>query len=54
MFDGHGGPEVSIYVSRHIVDELVHDSAYKQKNYGQALTNCFKKIDEKLNSPKGE
>lgn len=30
------------------------DPAYKQKNYGQALTNAFKKIDEKLRSPKGE
>jgi hypothetical protein len=32
----------------------VNDSAFKQKNFSQALTNTFKKIDEKLKSPKGE
>ena len=52
--DGHGGPEVSELVAKMLPKTLVKDSEFKSKQYGKALTNAFRKIDEYICSAKGE
>lgn len=54
VFDGHGGPEVSHYAAQLLPKELIKDQNFKLKNYGKALTSTFKKIDEIIESPRGE
>lgn len=54
VFDGHGGPEVSHYAAQLLPKELVKDQNFKQRNYGKALTSTFKKIDEIIESARGE
>lgn len=45
VFDGHGGPEVSRYVSEIFVKELKETAEYKKKEYAKALDLTFKRID---------
>lgn len=52
--DGHGGAEVAHLVSKMLPEMLVKDGDYKNKKYGQALQNTFKKLDELISSSKGE
>jgi serine/threonine protein phosphatase PrpC len=33
VFDGHGGMEVSEYVKRHFIEELLKNSKYKEGDY---------------------
>lgn len=53
VFDGHGGPEVAIFVQNHFTKNLVNCSAYKRKDYKQALENTFLKMDRILQTEKG-
>ena len=41
VFDGHGGSEVSKFVAKHFVKELIKQSAFKQKDYSAALKANF-------------
>lgn len=50
--DGHGGAEVAQLVV-HASETVAKDSEFKAKNYSQALTNSFKKLDEFISSAKG-
>lgn len=54
VFDGHGGKEVAKYVERHLIDELVSNKAFKEKNYAQALTETFLRMDELLQTNEGK
>ncbi len=52
--DGHGGAEVAQLVGKMLPETVAKDSEFKAKNYSQALTNSFKKLDEFISSAKGE
>lgn len=54
VLDGHGGPEVSCYVSRVFHQELQKDPYFSLKNYHRSLANTFKKVDEIIISEEGE
>lgn len=54
VFDGHGGKEVAIYVSKNFIKELLANESFKKKNYGQALTETFIQMDENLKSAAGK
>ena len=54
VFDGHGGPEVALFVKNHFVEQLVSSGAYKRQDYKQALINTFLKMDRMLLSKKGK
>lgn len=41
VFDGHGGKEVAVYVSRHFKEELLKTQEYKDKSFGKALALTF-------------
>lgn len=53
VFDGHGGKEVSIYVKAVFCEELVKLEDYKNKNYGEALKKCFRRMDTMMKEPEG-
>jgi len=53
VFDGHGGPEVSEFVSKEFTKILTSEKAYKDKNFIEALDIAFRKMDEKIESPDG-
>jgi len=46
VFDGHGGMEVSEFVKRHFVKELVKNQNFKDGNYEKALYENFMRMDE--------
>mmetsp|Transcript_50093 Transcript_50093/g.57646 ORF Transcript_50093/g.57646 Transcript_50093/m.57646 type:complete len:300 (+) Transcript_50093:36-935(+) len=54
VFDGHGGKEVAIFVSKNFVKELLANESFKKKNYEKALTETFIRMDEILLSPVGK
>ena len=54
VFDGHGGKEVSLWVKDVFCPELIKLDEYKQKNYGAALSICFRKMDTMLLEPEGK
>ena len=54
VFDGHGGKEVAIFVKDKFCEELVKLDAYKSKNYGEALRQCFRRMDIMLEEPDGQ
>ena len=54
VFDGHGGKEVSIYVEKVFVKMLTDLPEYKNGNYKESLTKCFKAIDTELCMPEGQ
>lgn len=54
VFDGHGGKEVSIFVKDRFCDELQKLQSYKDKKFEEALKECFRKMDEILESEEGE
>ena len=53
VFDGHGGKEASIYVREKFVNELVKLDDFKNKQYGAALSKCFRKMDVMMDEPEG-
>ena len=52
IFDGHGGQEISKYISTHFVDNLLSNSSFKEGNYPQSLKETFINIDNSLNTEK--
>jgi len=48
VFDGHGGPEVSEYVRRHLPDMLRQNESYKGGDYSKALVETYLTLDRKL------
>jgi protein phosphatase 1G len=48
VFDGHGGREVSLFVARHLADELQRQEAYHQGRYDEALISIFHRMDDML------
>ena len=53
VFDGHGGKEVSIYVKEKFCEELVKLEEYKNRNYGEALKVCFRRMDVMMEETEG-
>jgi protein phosphatase 1G len=53
IFDGHGGREVSEYVSRHFCFSLLNSASYNAGNLSQALVDTFLDMDQQLMSEKG-
>ena len=53
VFDGHGGPEVAIFVKEHFKANLIKNSSYKSGDYKKALEQVFVKMDRLLQSDKG-
>ena len=47
VFDGHGGPEVALYVEKHFIEELKKNKNYKT-NIKKCLEETFYKLDELL------
>jgi serine/threonine protein phosphatase PrpC len=45
---------VAKYVERHFIDELVANKNFKEKNYGQALTETFLRMDDLLQTTEGK
>lgn len=54
VFDGHGGKEVARFVERHFIEELLSCTAFKNGDYGQALTDTFLRMDELLQTTEGK
>jgi protein phosphatase 1G len=54
VFDGHGGSEVSQYVSSIFKDELMKNNSYRLGRYENAMIEVFEKIDVILRSDEGE
>ncbi len=54
VFDGHGGKEVALYVQKHFIETLKNLPEYKNKNYAEALTKCFIKMDEQMDGSKSK
>jgi serine/threonine protein phosphatase PrpC len=53
VFDGHGGKEVARYAEKHFIDELLANKSFKDKNYPQALTETFLRIDDLIQTNEG-
>ena len=52
IFDGHGGPEISKYISTHFLDTLLSNSSFKEGKYAESLKETFIQIDNSLNTEK--
>ncbi|CAG9327709.1 ARX1_2 [Blepharisma stoltei] len=48
VYDGHGGSEVSTYVSKHLCSLLLQNENYQAGNYDIALQETYLKFDELL------
>ena len=48
VFDGHGGKEVAQYAKERFVDIFVRTPDFKAGKYGEALTDCFMKLDSEI------
>lgn len=53
VFDGHGGKEASIFVSRHFCPELLRNPNFKSKNFEKALIETFLYMDILMVKPEG-
>lgn len=54
VFDGHGGAQVADFCQRHIAEVVISCEQYKGCDYGGALTESFKKIDEFLETEEAQ
>lgn len=52
IFDGHGGPEISKYISKIFLETFISNSSFKEGNYHQSLKETFIEIDNSLKSEK--
>ena len=48
IFDGHGGREVSKFISNHFVEEFLNNKNYKKGDIKQCLKETFLNLDKKL------
>ena len=46
--DGHGGKEVSEYISRHFIEYLLKNPNFEEQNYEKALRETFLNLDKSL------
>mmetsp|Transcript_38870 Transcript_38870/g.44250 ORF Transcript_38870/g.44250 Transcript_38870/m.44250 type:complete len:319 (+) Transcript_38870:47-1003(+) len=53
VFDGHGGPEVAQFSSRHFGELLLKQAPYKSGDYGEGLRQAFLGIDTLLRTEDG-
>lgn len=53
VFDGHGGPEVAKFCSKHFPLALMENPKYAEGKYKEALEQTFLKMDEMLLSDDG-
>jgi len=51
VFDGHGGKEVSMFVSDFILKELFQNKQFQDSNIDEALVNLFHTLDDMLCDP---
>ena len=52
IFDGHGGPEISKYISSNFLNVLLTKNSFKEGKYIESLKETFIEIDNSLNSDK--
>ena len=50
VIDGHGGPEVSIFVRDIFISTLINTKEYESGNYAQALYETFQLVDLEIAS----
>ena len=53
VFDGHGGKEISQFVSKHFTEELLKNSKYLEGNIADALKLTFFKMDDIMQQKDG-
>ena len=53
VFDGHGGKEISQFVSQHFTEELVKNKNIESDDLSQALKETFIKMDEIMTTSEG-
>lgn len=53
VFDGHGGKEVALFVSRHFAEELVKNEKYQRGDVESALKETYLLMDTLLRRPEG-
>ena len=54
VFDGHGGKEISQFVTHHFTQEFCINENYKKGNVEQALRETFIKMDEIMQTSEGK
>ena len=54
VFDGHGGSEVSKYVSKHVMNVFKGTNGFREKVYPLALKETFLGIDVQMLTPEGK
>jgi len=54
VYDGHGGMEVSHYISRHLPQILLENENFKNKKYSLALKETYLKLDVLLQTREGK
>lgn len=52
VFDGHGGREVAIFVSKYFIRELKNTDEFKKGDIPNSLIKCFLKMDVLLQDEK--
>ncbi|CAG9325519.1 unnamed protein product [Blepharisma stoltei] len=53
VYDGHGGPEVAEFVTRHLPQELAQSQAYREGRLDDALRQSYLRMDELQQTPDG-
>ena len=53
VFDGHGGPEIALTVSKIFSSFLTKNKHFQAKDYEKALTETFIEVDAHLQTAKG-
>jgi len=53
VFDGHGGKEVALFVSKHFAQELLKNAKYQQGDVVSALKETYLVMDTMLRTPEG-
>ncbi|CAG9326602.1 unnamed protein product [Blepharisma stoltei] len=54
VFDGHGGHEVSLFISRHFGPELVLNPHFQNRRIEQALSDTFVRLDALMRTKEGK
>lgn len=53
VYDGHGGSEVTQYVSKKLPEVLKNSESYKKGEVKQSMVDCFLEVDQLIISDKG-
>lgn len=54
VFDGHGGKEVSMFVAKNFISELMQNTHYQSGRYDSALSQTFLRMDVLLQTEAGK